>query len=87
MIEGGFDMKNNFSILFWGFMGIVGYILLGICLPIVMAIHITTWCLVLYIPIVSVGLAFVGYISNLEYETDRYGFWYRFIDLIENWFC
>ena len=37
-------MKNNFSILFWGFLGIVGYIVLGIILPLVMAIRITAQC-------------------------------------------
>lgn len=79
-------MSNNFRILFWGFMGIVGYILLGSVLPIVMAIHITAWCLVLYIPIIALGMAFVGYMYNLEYETDKDAFWYRFADLIEDWF-
>ena len=79
-------MKNNFSILFWGFLGIVGYIVLGIILPLVMAIRITAWCLILYIPIISVGLAFLGYISNLEYEEDEDTFWYRFIELVEDWF-
>lgn len=79
-------MKSNFSILFWGFMGIVGYILLGICLPIIMAIYITSWCLVLYIPIIATGLAFKGYIYNFEYETDKDAFWYRFVKLVEDWF-
>ena len=79
-------MKNNFGILFWGFMGIVGYVLLGVSLPIVMAINITAWCLVLYIPVIALGLAFAGYISNLEYKTDEDAFWYRFADLIEDWF-
>lgn len=78
--------NNNFNILFWGFTAIIGYFILGIALPIILAVGITPLALFLYIPIAALGAAFLGYLGNLEYEDDcESSFWYKFIDLVD-WF-
>lgn len=79
--------NNNFSILFWGFTAIIGYVFLGFALPIILSVIITPLFLFLYIPIVALGAAFIGYLSNLEYEDNvEDTFWYKFIDLVDCWF-
>jgi predicted ABC-type exoprotein transport system permease subunit len=80
-------MKNNtFSILFWGFAIIIGYIILGFALPILLAINVTAWALLLYIPIVALGIAFFGYLMEVTDEEDEDNFWYCFMDIVEYWF-
>ena len=80
-------MKNNtFSILFWGFTIIIGYIILGLFLPIFLAINVTAWALLLYIPIIALGVAFFGYLMEVTDEEDEDNFWYRFMDIVEYWF-
>lgn len=80
-------MKNNtFSILFWGFTIIIGYIILGLFLPIFLAINVTAWALLLYIPIIALGVAFFGYLMEATDEEDKDNFWYRFMDIVEYWF-
>ncbi len=80
-------MKNNtFSVLFWGFTIIIGYIILGLSLPIVLAVCVTAWSLLLYIPIVAAGMAFYGYLEEIYDEDDEDDFWYRFVDIVDYWF-
>lgn len=80
-------MKNNtFSILFWGFAIILSYIILGLFLPIFLAINVTAWALLLYIPIIALGVAFFGYLMEVTDEEDEDNFWYRFMDIVEYWF-
>lgn len=80
-------MKNNtFSVLFWGFVIIIGYIILGLFLPIFLAINVTAWSLLLYIPIIALAVAFVGYLAEVTDEEDEDNFWYRFMDIVEYWF-
>lgn len=80
-------MKNNtFGILFWGFAIILSYIILGLFLPIFLAINVTVWALLLYIPIIALGVAFFGYLMEVTDEEDEDNFWYRFMDIVEYWF-
>lgn len=80
-------MKNNtFSILFWGFAIILSYIILGLFLPIFLAINVTAWALLLYIPVIALGVAFFGYLMEVTDEEDEDNFWYRFMDIVEYWF-
>ena len=80
-------MKNNtFSDLFWGFTIIIGYIILGFVLPIILAVYVTAWSLLLYIPIIALAVAFVGYLIEITDEEDEDNFWCRFMDIVEYWF-